>query len=83
MSYIFISFADNLDKDSKSKRDFYNISLEKQYQILQKRIPLMKRIDSFTEFIEYCFPSGVTKKYYLSCPNFLREKRVNSNGSSY
>lgn len=83
MSYIFISFADNLDKDSKSKRDFYNISLEKQYQILKKRIPLMKRIDSFTEFIEYCFPSGVTKKYYLSCPNFLREKRVNSNGSSY
>ena len=33
MPYLFLSFADNLDKDSKSKRDFYNLSLEKQYNI--------------------------------------------------
>ena len=33
MSYLFLNFADNLDKDSKSKMDFYNLSLEKQYEL--------------------------------------------------
>lgn len=83
MSYLFISFADNLDKDSRSKRDFYTLSLEKQYELIQKRIPAERRIDSFSEFIEKCFPSGLSKTYYLSCPNFLRRKRELDNGSSY
>ena len=72
MQYLFISFSDNLTNDSKSKRDFYNLSLEKQYQNIQKRIPIDRRIESFNQFIEQFFPSGVQKRYYLSCPNFLR-----------
>ena len=83
MPYLFLSFADNLDKDSKSKRDFYNLSLEKQYNILKKRIPAGRQLDSFTQFIEQCFPSAMQKKYYLSCPNFLREKRTNASGATF
>ena len=83
MQYLFISFSDNLTNDSKSKRDFYNLSLEKQYQNIQKRIPIDRRIESFNQFIEQFFPSGVQKKYYLSCPNFLREKRKNNSGATF
>ncbi len=83
MPYLFISFSDNLERDSRNEKDFYNLSLEKQYQLIQKRIPTIKKIDSFKEFIEKCFPSGMEKKYYLSCPNFLRKKRENDNGTSY
>ena len=81
MSYLFLNFADNLDKDSKSKIDFYNLSLEKQYELLLKRIPSNRKIESFREFIEKCFPTAMLKKYYLSCPNFLREKRGGIDGS--
>ena len=57
------------------------MSLEKQYELLLKRIPSNRKIESFREFIEKCFPTAMLKKYYLSCPNFLREKRGGTDGS--
>ena len=84
MKYLFLSFAENLDKDAKNKIDFYNISLKKQYELIKKRIPNDKKIeDDFKQFIEICFPTGLQKKYYLSCPNFLREKRRDSKGNLF
>lgn len=74
MSYIFISYGEHLDRGANSKNDFYNLSLNEQYALLQKRIPLDRQVSSFSSFIETCFPSNFVKKYYISCPNFLREK---------
>lgn len=80
MSYIFLSFSEHLDKTSYLKNDFYNISLNEQFELLQKRIPLGRQSSSFRNFIETCFPSGMKKNYYFSCPNFLREKKQNKEG---
>lgn len=80
MSDIFLSFSEHLDKTSYSKNDFYNISLNEQFELLQKRIPLGRQSSSLRNFIETCFPSGMKKNYYLSCPNFLREKKQNKEG---
>lgn len=80
MSDIFLSFSEHLDKTSYSKNDFYNISLNEQFELLQKRIPLERQSSSLRNFIEDCFPSGMKKNYYFSCPNFLREKKQNKEG---
>ena len=80
MAYIFLSFSDNLDKTTFLKNEFYRQSLNEQFKNLQNRIPSEKRKISFKEFIQLCFPSDFTKKYFLSCPNFLREKRQKIEG---
>ncbi|MCM1557415.1 MAG: AAA domain-containing protein [Anaeroplasma bactoclasticum] len=81
MAYIFLSFADHLNKETNIKNEFYNTSLEEQFATLQKRIPLDRQSSSFQSFIEACFPTGMTKKYYISCPNFLREKEQRESGA--
>lgn len=78
--YIFISYAEHLDKGSKYRGDYYNASLIYQYKLLKKRIPPDRQIDYFEDFIEACFPSVLNKKYYLSCPNILRE--MNNSGNA-
>lgn len=80
MAYIFLSFGEHLDKSSHSKSEFYNLSLNEQFKLLQKRIPLERQSNSLKSFIETCFPSGMEKKYYISCPNFLREKKQTEEG---
>ena len=80
MAYLFLSFCEHLEKNSSSKSEFYNLSLVKQFVLLQKRLPLDKQTSSFRSFIETCFPTGLTKKYYISCPNFLRERHQSSDG---
>ncbi len=80
MSYIFLSFSEHLEQTSYSKNDFYKLSLKDQYEHLQKRVPLTRRINSFEIFIENCFPTSFKKKYYFSCPNFLREKKQADEG---
>lgn len=75
MAYIFISFGEHLDRTANSKNEFYNLSLNEQYELLKKRIPLERQIGAFRRFIECCFPTGMPKKYFISCPNFLREKK--------
>ena len=40
MSYIFLSFSEHLNKGANSKNDYYNLSLNEQYELLKKRIPL-------------------------------------------
>lgn len=37
MAYIFLSFGERLDKSSHSKSEFYNLSLNEQFKLLQKR----------------------------------------------
>ena len=65
MSYIFISYSEHLDKGANSKNDFYNLSLNEQYALLQKRIPLDRQVSSFSSFIETCFPSNFVNRYYI------------------
>ncbi len=73
MSYIFLSYSDFLDKGASYKNEFYNISLNDQFKAIERRIPLDRQVNSLNSLIETCFPSGMIKKYYISCPNFLRE----------
>ena len=82
MSYLFISFADRLDRDINVKNELFGESLRSQFKNLQKRIPLRRQSNSFERFIETCFPSGMVKRYYISCPNFLREKRESTSGKT-
>ena len=81
MSYLFLSFADHMDRTTNIKNEFYNLSLNEQFKLLQKRIPLDRQSSSFQSFIEACFPTGMTKSYYISCPNFLREKEQKESGA--
>jgi len=73
--------VDHLDRTTNIKNEFYNLSLNEQFKLLQKRIPLDRQTSSFQSFIEACFPTGMTKKYYISCPNFLREKEQRESGA--
>ena len=73
MDALFISYIRLLENTSKNKDDFYRDSLKDQFSALQLRIPIEKRTDNFVEFFEATFPSGLQKKYTISCPNFLRE----------
>ena len=57
MSYLFISFADRLDRDINVKNELFGESLRSQFNNLQKRIPLRKQINDFQTFIETCFPT--------------------------
>lgn len=75
MPYIFISYAEHLEQASRRKEEFYNLSLKEQYELLIRRIPENKRAASFQSFINNCFPSGLRKRFYISCPNFLRDKK--------
>lgn len=81
MAYLFLSFVDHLDRTTNIKNEFYNLSLNEQFKLLQKRIPLDRQSSSFQSFIEACFPTGMTKRYYISCPNFLREKEQRESGA--
>lgn len=80
MAYLFLSFSEHLEKNSLLKSEFYNLSLINQFNLLQKRLPLAKQTATFREFIEICFPTGLVKKYFISCPNFLRNDNKLSNG---
>ena len=73
MDALFISYTRLLENTSKNKDDFYRDSLKDQFTALQLRIPIEKRTDDFVEFFEAMSPSGLQKKYTISCPNFLRE----------
>ncbi len=83
MPYIFLSFSEHLEKTTNFKNEFYNLSLNEQFNLLEKRLPLEKQAYSFRNFIETCFPTGFDKKYYFSCPNFLREKKEDEGKPSY
>lgn len=80
MSYLFLSFVENLYKDTNNKKEYYNISLKKQFDLLKKRLPLEQQVVSLVSFIDICFPSNLSKKYYISCPNFLRDRHQSING---
>ena len=82
MAYLFISFADRLDREINVKNELFGASLRSQFENIQRRLPLKKRASSFERFMEACFPSGMEKKYFISCPNFLREKRETSSGKT-
>ena len=84
MAYLFLSFTEHLDNAASSKSEFYNLSLNEQFDLLEKRLPLEKQAYALRSLIETCFPTGMTKKYYISCPNFLREKdQRNGSAPSY
>lgn len=82
MDYLFLSFSEHLTTTSRNKSDLYNASLVDQFEVLQRRIPSERRTSSLDAFIERCFPSGIRKKYYFSCPNFLREKKQANDGKT-
>ena len=52
MAYIFLSFSEHLNRGANSKNDFYNLSLNEQFELLQRRIPLERQVSNFNTFIE-------------------------------
>ena len=80
MTYLFLSFTDRLDDGSNFKSELFNKSLNEQFEYIEKRIPLERQASNFPALIEKCFPSGIIKNYYISCPNFLREKGYSKSG---
>ena len=55
MAYIFISYAEHLTQGARNKAEFYNLSLEEQFEILERRIPESHITGSFRTFINACF----------------------------
>lgn len=78
---LLIDFSLRRREGSRFKTEVYVGSLEEQYQKLQKRVALNRRV-SFEEFVRICFPTNLPKKYYISCPNFIREKVSSSSGTT-
>lgn len=79
MAYLFLSFAHQLNESNNKKNELYNRSLNEQFEQIKKRIPYKSQVKTFEDFIEKFFPSGMDKFYYISCPNFLREKETSKN----
>ena len=73
---IFLDFYSSLEaKESNNFRNknIYSTPLMEQYELINNRLPLNMRFSDIRTFIENAFPSGLTKKYYISCPNYKRE----------
>lgn len=81
MALLLISFTGRMEKAASNKDEYYRESLQEQFDALKKHYPLGRRSISFEDFIETCFPSGFSKNYFFSCPNFLREKHDIGNGT--
>jgi hypothetical protein len=72
---IFLDFYSSLEaKENKGYcKNMYNMPLLGQFELINNRLPLNLRFSDFRTFIENAFPSGLPKKYYISCPNYKRE----------
>jgi len=51
MAYLFISFADRLDRDISTKNELFGDSLRSQFNNLQKRIPLRRQTNNFQRIV--------------------------------
>ena len=80
-SFILIDFSAKRREGSRFPGEIYRGSLEEQYEKLSKRVPGSRRV-SFEEFVRICFPSGLPKRYFISCPNFIRERETSSSGTT-
>lgn len=78
---LLIDFSLRRRESNRSRTEIYVESLEDQYLKLSKRIPSGRRV-SFIEFINTCFPVQLPKRYYISCPNFIREKKQSSSSNT-
>ena len=81
-SVILIDFSVRRREGSRFQTDMYRGSLEQQYEKLSRRVPGDRRVP-FEEFVRICFPAGLPKKYFISCPNFIRERETSPNGSTH
>jgi len=73
---IFLDFYSSLEKKENNNfknKNIYSTPLMEQYELINNRLPLNMRFSDIRSFIENAFPSGLTKRYYISCPNYKRE----------
>jgi len=73
---IFLDFYSNFETKERSNyknKNIYSVSLMEQFELINNRLPLNLRFSDFRTFIENAFPSGLNKRYYISCPNYKRE----------
>ena len=82
MDALFISFTRLMNSENKNWDDYYRDSLQDQFKALQLRVPLDRRTNDFQEFFEAMFTSGLRKRYYFSCPNFLRDRPTDASGKT-
>jgi hypothetical protein len=77
MAVLFLDFYNNLRSNNGNKngveKTIYSTPLEEQFELINNRLPLKFRYNDFRSLIQDSFPSGLPKKYYLSCPNYIRE----------
>jgi superfamily I DNA and/or RNA helicase len=73
---IFLDFYSSLEKKENNNyknKNIYSTPLMEQYDLINNRLPLNMRFSDIRSFIENAFPSGLPKRYYISCPNYKRE----------
>lgn len=73
---IFLDFYTNLEakeKNNYKNKNIYSTPLMEQFELINNRLPLNTRFSDIRSFVENAFPSGLTKRYYISCPNYKRE----------
>jgi len=76
MPVIFLDFYSNLENKDTNRyynKNMYSTALMEQYELINNRLPLNLRFNDIKDFIQNAFPSGLTKRYYISCPNYKRE----------
>lgn len=77
MAVLFLDFYNNLRSRNRNnkvaEKNIYNTPLEEQFELINSRLPLKVRYNDFRSLIQESFPSGLPKKYYLSCPNYIRK----------
>ncbi len=84
MSFLYLDFTRNISDGKQFGADFFNTSLEEQYQSILRRMPIgMSKVSDFTQFINMCFNAMEAKWYYLSMPSFNREAKPDIKGVDY
>jgi superfamily I DNA and/or RNA helicase len=76
MPVIFLDFYSNLESKDTNRyynKNMYSTALAEQFELINNRLPLNMRFNDLRTFIENAFPSGLSKRYYISCPNYKRE----------
>jgi len=76
VSVLFLDFYSNLEAKGNKRykiKNMYNAPLVEQFDAINNRLPLNLRFSDIRSFVENAFPSGLTKRYYISCPNYKRD----------
>ncbi len=74
MEFLFIDFAKNNNSSNQRRSDFFNTTLQEQYEKILMRMQIGTiKVEDFSRFINILFPNSIEQNYYFSMPNFNRD----------